>query len=219
MQDGRRTMSDHPCNDPIYQSLLQAAMTDPSGLADLARQDWLEEAGLERCPLFVRLRPDDIWTLSTVGDSGIGIGSGRGRGSGGGRGSGSGSGSGSGGGKGSGSGRGRGGGSGSGRGRGKEGSVMHIGKRYLVHCGDWHTFCGLVVGMAGPLIFEMDLVSKISDTTRGDNWDVLASGEDPDARTVAQYKHYKGRQCVPLPIIAFEWFGKLPQEEQNHAQR
>jgi hypothetical protein len=89
---------------------------------------------------------------------------------------------------------------------------MHLGKRYLVHCGDWHTFCGRVVGMAGPLVFEMDLVSKISDTSRGDNWDVLAAGVDLEARAAATYKHYKGTQCVPMPIIAFEWFGDLPQE-------
>ena len=87
---------------------------------------------------------------------------------------------------------------------------MQVGKNYLIHCGDWHTFVGRCNGQIGPLIFELTDVSKVSDTRGGDNWHLLAEGVE-DARRNARYLHYKTPAYVPLSIIAFEWAGELPK--------
>lgn len=128
-----------------------------------------------------------------------------------GRGSGIGSGIGSGSGRGRGSGIGRGSGSGSGNPRVYQ---METGKAYLIHCGDWHTFVGRVVGQVGPHTYQLESCSKVSDTGAGDVWDELAAGQK-QARRSATYRHYKGLVTVVLCICAFEWEGKLPQEEKS----
>lgn len=89
---------------------------------------------------------------------------------------------------------------------------MEIGKCYLIHCGDWHTFVGRVVKKSGPSTYIMECVSKISETNNGDCWEELAAG-NKRLRAACNYKHYKVGAIVPLVIIAFEWIGKLPQEE------
>ncbi len=130
-----------------------------------------------------------------------------------GRGGGSGLGSGSGRGSGIGRGRGSGLGIGSGIGSGSHGvNRMETGKAYLVHCGDWHTICGRVVKQVGPFTYLLGCVSKIDDTTRGDNWEELAANVG-DSRSAAKYKHYTTKAVVPLNVLAFEWVGKLPQEK------
>jgi hypothetical protein len=141
--------------------------------------------------------------------NGVGCGIGFGLGVGSGRGSGSGSGVGSGGGRGFSVGSGRGIGSGINQGV----NHMEIGKAYMVHCGDWHTFVGRVVGQISPYVYLMESVSKVSDTNAGDVWHLLVSG-DASARKKATYVHYATRATVPLTVAAFEWVGKLPQEEQ-----
>ena len=88
---------------------------------------------------------------------------------------------------------------------------MRIGKSYLVHCGDWHTFVGRVVDQIGPQTYEMECVSKIAETDNGDCWHELAAGKK-GLREAASYKHFKGRCPVPLAIFATEWEGQLPQE-------
>lgn len=89
---------------------------------------------------------------------------------------------------------------------------MEIGKAYLIHCGDWHTFVGRVVRMVSPVVYVMESVSKIRDTHNGDNWHQLAAG-DTKARKDAEYEHYKTPMAVPLTIAAFLWEGKTPQEQ------
>lgn len=91
---------------------------------------------------------------------------------------------------------------------------MEIGKAYLVHCGDWHTFVGRVVGQISPYVYLMESVSKVSDTNGGDVWHLLAGG-DVKARKKATYVHYATRATVPLTVAAFIWEGLLPQEELN----
>ena len=88
---------------------------------------------------------------------------------------------------------------------------MRIGGKYLVQCGDWHTFVGRVVAQLGPGTYEMEAVSKIAETNNGDCWEELAGGNE-DLRRQATYKHYKTLAVIPLVIAAFEWTGKLPQE-------
>ena len=88
---------------------------------------------------------------------------------------------------------------------------MEIGKNYLVHCGDWHTFVGRVVKQVGPGTYLMEKVSKIAETNNGDCWEQLCEGNET-LRAACSYKHYKVRAVTPLVIIAFEWLGKLPQE-------
>lgn len=90
---------------------------------------------------------------------------------------------------------------------------MELGKAYLVHCGDWHTFVGRCVRMISPVVYLMESVSKISDTNGGDCWQLLTDG-DQEARLRAEYIHYKGRMVVPLTIAAFEWAGNTPQEDK-----
>ncbi len=89
---------------------------------------------------------------------------------------------------------------------------MEIGKAYLIHCGDWHTFCGRVARQTGPFTYTLVRVSKVAETNDGDNWEKLAGG-DKAARKKATYKHYTTEVILPLSIVAFEWIGKLPQEE------
>lgn len=88
---------------------------------------------------------------------------------------------------------------------------MTVGKAYLIHCGDWHTFVGRVVKQVGPFTYEMEKCSKIADTNNGDNWEELAAG-NAKARKAATYKHYTTPTLVVLTIGAFEWVGKVPQE-------
>lgn len=88
---------------------------------------------------------------------------------------------------------------------------MEPGCCYLIHCGDWHTYVGRVVKQVGGQTYQMESVSKITETNNGDCWHDLAAG-DESLRTVASYAHYKTRLIVPLSIAAFEWVGKLPQE-------
>lgn len=89
---------------------------------------------------------------------------------------------------------------------------MEIGKAYLVHCGDWHTFVGRVVSQQSAYVYTMYMVSKVVDTHGGDNWEELAMG-DKKARKAAEYRHY-GRAVIPLTVVAFEWEGALPQEDE-----
>ncbi len=88
---------------------------------------------------------------------------------------------------------------------------MEIGKAYLVHCGDWHTFVGRVVDQLGPQTYKLECVSKISDTNNSDCWHLLAEGDDR-LRAACTYAHYKTAAVIPLAIAAFEWAGLLPQE-------
>jgi len=89
---------------------------------------------------------------------------------------------------------------------------MEIGKAYLVHCGDWHTFVGRCVAMISPVVYTMESVSKITETHDGDNWHLLAGGSQ-EARKKASYLHSTTRLIIPLTIAAHEWVGKTPQEE------
>ena len=86
---------------------------------------------------------------------------------------------------------------------------MRVGKNYIVHCGDWHTFVGRCNELVGSLVYEMVEVSKIDDTRQGDNWHDLAANKG-NARRQASYLHYDTPMCVPLSIAAFEWVGELP---------
>lgn len=91
---------------------------------------------------------------------------------------------------------------------------MEIGKAYLVHCGDWHTFIGRVTAQLSAYVYVMDHVSKISNTNNNDNWHELAAG-NAKARKKATYVHYTTPATIPLTIVAFVWEGLLPQEEMN----
>jgi len=111
---------------------------------------------------------------------------------------------------------------GSGRGSGSgyinfvksSGVIMEVGNRYLVHCGDWHTIVGKVIAQIGPATYKMEYVSKVVNTNNGDCWEELAAGNE-EARKEATYKHYKVVAIVPLSILAFEWVGLLPQEQEQ----
>lgn len=89
---------------------------------------------------------------------------------------------------------------------------MIIGKNYLFHCGDWHTFVGRFVRFSGGLLCELEQVSKIENTNNGDNWHELAKGNN-EARAAASYIHYDTPAFVPVSIAAFEWFGDLPKRQ------
>lgn len=194
----------------VYQQAEYRAMYRAAHAGDYAAKcalaDWLAERGVgdhAQGELFTAIpfRMLDIWRF------------GRGRGSGSGRGIGSGIGRGSGRGRGSGSGSGRGRGSGIGRGRGSkpfEGEQMEPGKAYLIHGGDWHTFVGRVVRQCGPMLYELEKVSKI-DTNNGDCWHELAAG-DERLRKACTYFHFTTPAVLPLTIAAFEWAGRVPQE-------
>lgn len=181
---------------------LWAAVSGGDRVAVYAATDWLleheaESAVAAECGAAARLGVYDVWRL--LGGSGSGIGSGRGRGIG--RGSGIGSGS------GRGSGRVRGIGSGT----IYPGGQMRVGRCYLVHGGDWHTFVGRVREQLGPLTYELEGVSKVAETNNGDVWHELAAG-DERLRRACDYRHHTTPVVVPLGIAAIEWVGKLPQE-------
>ena len=91
---------------------------------------------------------------------------------------------------------------------------MEIGKAYLIHCGDWHTFVGRVEAQIGPYTYRFGkgTSSKIHDTHNGDNWGDLAAG-DTAARKVAEYRHDKTLRTVVLNLTCCEWVGKTPAEE------
>jgi hypothetical protein len=89
---------------------------------------------------------------------------------------------------------------------------MEIGKAYLVHCGDWHTFVGRVKKQVGPATYLMTEVSKVSETNNGDCWFAMAGG-DTRLRKAASYVHCETDAVIPLAIAAVEWVGKTPQEE------
>lgn len=90
------------------------------------------------------------------------------------------------------------------------GEEMEVGKNYLVHCGDWHTFVGRLVRQCTPMLYEFEQVSKIRDTNNGDNWHQLALGEDLSLRDAAEYVHSDTPCFMPIAIIAQEWVGELP---------
>lgn len=87
---------------------------------------------------------------------------------------------------------------------------MEVGKAYLIHGGDWHTFVGRVVRQCGPLLYELEKVSKL-DTNSGDSWHLLAAG-DERLRRGCTYFHSKTACFLPLTIFAQEWVGQVPQE-------
>lgn len=90
---------------------------------------------------------------------------------------------------------------------------MKIGKRYLVHLGDWHTFVGEVAEQLGPLTYELRWASKVDLThAGGDVWDRYCAG-DADVRAAAQHWHYPGAAVVPLSIVAMEYTGDLPHPD------
>ena len=93
---------------------------------------------------------------------------------------------------------------------------MEIGKAYLIHCGDWHTFVGRVVRQCGPFTYVMDSCSKL-DTQQGDIWHDLAAG-DERRRKACSYWHDKGERIVVLSITCVEWKGKTPQESGYEGQ-
>lgn len=88
---------------------------------------------------------------------------------------------------------------------------MEPGKAYLIHCGDWHTFVGRVAAQVGPYTYRLEKVSKVRNTNNGDVWEQLCAG-DKRLRKAATYAHYKSA-ILPLTVAAFEWVGKVPQEE------
>jgi hypothetical protein len=110
-------------------------------------------------------------------------------------------------------------GSGGGRGNGDSGNhltterYMRIGRNYLCHLGDWHTFVGRCTEQIGPLTYALSHVSKVANTNNGDNWHLLAGG-DKRARQQATYIHYTTEVIVPLSIAAIEWAGELPGQVQ-----
>jgi hypothetical protein len=187
-------------------------------LADCLRDQGADETRATEAYPVRRISPLDIWSFGSgrgigrgIGSGsgrGIGIGSGRGIGRGSGRGIGIGSGS------GIGIGRGRGRGIGSGSAEPYGITQMRIGQAYLVHCGDWHTFVGRVSAQLGPQTYELESASKVAETHGGDNWHLLAEG-DERARAACDYRHHKTRLVIPLAIAAFEWSGALPQEAET----
>ena len=91
---------------------------------------------------------------------------------------------------------------------------MKPGNAYLIHCGDWHTFVGRLVGQSTPLLWEFQSVSKITETNNADCWHAMAAG-DEELRSAASYEHYKTATFMPISIVAFEWVGKTPQEDSD----
>ncbi len=179
------------------RDLLRGCLSRPD---DMTGWCALADELIERCvaPEVAHERPSvpirywDIWRFEGSGNgSGSGIGSGRGRGSG------------------SGSGSGRGNGSGKSSDNSHGVYLMEPGKCYLIHGGDWHTFCVRVVRQVGPMTYLCDCVSKVSETNNGDVWHMLAGGDEA-ARKRATYAHYDTPAVLPLTIVAFEWVGDLP---------
>lgn len=89
---------------------------------------------------------------------------------------------------------------------------MIVGKAYLLHQGDWHTFVGRCAAQTGPFTYEFHHVSQIMDTNNGGNWNDLQRG-DEGARKKAEYRHESTPQEFPLTIRAGLWIGKTPAEE------
>jgi hypothetical protein len=188
--------------------------------------DWYSERGMIGEEFLVR--PPFLYRDVRRFMGGSGFDGGFGNGSGNGYGSGDGVGKGIGGGYyGGGIGRGGGGGTRDGRGDGDfdedyDGGVtnpltteryMRIGRNYLCHLGDWHTFVGRCTEQIGPLTYVLQNASKIANTNNGDNWHLLAGG-DKRARQQATYIHYTTEVIVPLSIAAIEWVGELPKQVQ-----
>lgn len=90
---------------------------------------------------------------------------------------------------------------------------MEIGKAYLIHGGDWHTFVGRLVGQSTPLIYDFEQVSKIWDTNQADVWGDLAADNSKADRKICEYRHFSGTVHLPVSIAAIEWSGKTPQEQ------
>ena len=90
---------------------------------------------------------------------------------------------------------------------------MEVGKNYLVHCGDWHTFVGRVAQQVGPNTYKFWPVSKIAETNNGDCWEEMAGG-DQRLRDDATYRHGRTPHIIPLTIAAMEWVGELPWAEK-----
>ena len=84
-----------------------------------------------------------------------------------------------------------------------------IGKAYVIHCGDWHTYVGRIVKQVTPLLWELEASSKIDATNNGDNWEQLAAGKQ---REDADYIHDETTRLVPISISALEWVGETPKE-------
>lgn len=89
---------------------------------------------------------------------------------------------------------------------------MEIGKAYLLHQGDWHTFVGRCVKQTGPFTYEFHFVSQIMNTNNGPVWNELQAG-NKEVRKRATYKHESTPQVFPLTIRAGLWIGKTPAEE------
>ena len=90
---------------------------------------------------------------------------------------------------------------------------MEIGKVYLIETVDWFAWVGRVQSQVGPYEYRMVSVSKIHDTSAGDNWELLAAG-DKAARKAAQYRHYTTSVLLGIGAVAkIEWAGGTPQEE------
>lgn len=88
---------------------------------------------------------------------------------------------------------------------------MRVGKAYLVHAGDWHTFVGRVKEQLGPLTYVMESASKVDIEHIGDRWSDLCL-DGAEIRPQARYWHYAGELVLPLSIAAIEWHGRTPQE-------
>lgn len=168
-----------------WQALLACARENPNDpLAAMVAADWAYDHPFQFADCF-DIDPMRDWPalqtqiLKPSDTYGAGIGRGSGLGSGFGKGAGYlpfGSG------KGSGQGAGRGCGSEfgigtkvSGRGDIRWGmAIMEIGKSYLFHCGDWHSFVDQFVRFVSPLIIELKYASKLEPGI--DNWHLLAEG-------------------------------------------
>ena len=87
---------------------------------------------------------------------------------------------------------------------------MRVGRNYLVHLGDWHTFVGHCGEQLGPLTYALTHASKVDISSAGDRWHDLCAGGDAALRLSATYWHQPGECVVPLSIVAVEWFGELP---------
>lgn len=90
---------------------------------------------------------------------------------------------------------------------------MRVGKNYLVHLGDWHTFVGHCSEQLGPLTYALTFASKVDIEQYGDRWHDLCKGDDKTLRLGAKYWHQPGECIVPLSICAIEWFGDLPHPD------
>lgn len=213
---------------PDYAAIAQGILDNPGQTERRAMlADWLRDHGeIEvKCRETEEIPPVSRYVAFGRGNGrGIGSGGGGGVGSGGGSGGGVGVGGGSGSGIGIGTGYGIGNGRGSGRGRGSgsgrgngyginiERIPMETGKAYLVQTVDWFSWVGRVKRQVGPWEYEMELCSKISDTNNGDNWHLLAAGNEK-ARKAATYIHYTTPVILGIGVVAkIEWVGKTPQE-------